>query len=285
MIATVIAAALLLLPATAFAWGAGVHVMHGSLILENLRWLPNLGQILAACPQDFLYGCVSADIFIGKGSKAHDEHCHNWSVGKRLLSGARTRSETAFAYGYLSHLAADIISHNIYVPNQLYTTSSPRRVGHIYWEMRAELFTDEKYWRLAKELLTDANGRHDEFLQEIIRRRGLSFETKKRLFRRAIKLYLERRDLALRAMEKNFRSPLTADQIGRFHQHCVNLIVDFLENPDDAICLQYDPIGADRLEAAKRLRRISRWMNGSKPTEPIFEIPREILALKEYPVR
>ena len=74
-------------------------------------------------------------------------------MGRKLLLQAADPREQAFACGYLSHLAADIIAHNIYVPNQLYLTSSTIRWGHIYWELRADEFTDQKYWKQVLEVI------------------------------------------------------------------------------------------------------------------------------------
>lgn len=56
-------------PGQAFAWGPGVHMVTGNWILQNLAFLPPLmGATLMQYPGQFLHGCLSADIFIGKGS-------------------------------------------------------------------------------------------------------------------------------------------------------------------------------------------------------------------------
>jgi hypothetical protein len=111
---------LLALPGDALAWGPGVHLAMGGTILENLGLVsPFIADILARHRDLFLYGCISADIFIGKGSRIHDGHSHNWDTGFALLHSARDPGLRAYAYGYLSHLAADTVAHNYYVPNIL----------------------------------------------------------------------------------------------------------------------------------------------------------------------
>ncbi len=135
----------------AHAWGPGIHMVKGSYILENLHLiLPSIAQLLRACPRDFLYGCISADFFIGKGHRRRDGHCHNWSVGLKMLAAANTSANEAFCYGYLAHLAADIVAHNYYIPNQLYLTASTKRLGHVYWEFRSDSHIDSSYWNLAR---------------------------------------------------------------------------------------------------------------------------------------
>ena len=95
---------LILVPENVYAWGTGIHIMEGSYVLNNLQLiLPKLADLLRSFPMDYLYGCISADIFIGKGQRRKDDHCHNWSVGQKMLSFANSNSEIAFSYGYLSH--------------------------------------------------------------------------------------------------------------------------------------------------------------------------------------
>jgi len=269
----------------AYAWGAGVHVMQGSLILENLQWIgAALAEILQSFPEDYLYGCLSADIFIGKGSHYHHDHCHNWSVGRRILDAAGSDREVAFAYGYLSHLAADIVAHNIYVPNQLYLTSSTTRWGHIYWEVRAEEYTDRRYWRVAQDLMLRHNAENDAFVQKIVKARLISFQTKKKLFHRAIRLGdLGKRQQADALVSRNSRWDVDGQYIDTLNRISVGLIADFLNHPQNAVCLKYDPIGSDRLVSAKQLRRISRQINGKSPTEGIFKIPSDIAQLAVPP--
>ena len=72
----------LLLPGEAFAWGPGVHLSLGARLLANPQALPaGLQALLAAWPLDFLYGCVAADITLGKKFTHYLEHCHNWRIG------------------------------------------------------------------------------------------------------------------------------------------------------------------------------------------------------------
>jgi len=276
-----VAFALLFFPKEVFAWGVGFHMMHGSFILQNIQWLSGpMVEILRAFPRDYLYGCVSADIFIGKGSKYHADHCHNWSVARKLLHQAKEPPLLAFAYGYLSHLAADIVAHNVYVPNQLYLTSSTTRWGHIYWELRADEYTDPRHWKEVLEIISTSNDHNDFFVQEIVKKNLISFEMKKKLFTHAVKLYdLGKRQRAVSIVSRNSRWDVTQGYVESLHRKCLNLIVDFLNNPERAICYQYDPIGSRRLAEAKKLRRFSKRIHGKDPTEYIFETPVEIEGL------
>lgn len=262
----------------AYAWGVGMHMMHGSTLLQNLQWLTgSLVQVLRAFPRDFLYGCVSADIFIGKGSKYHADHCHNWSTARRLLQQADDPRLQSFACGYIAHLAADIIAHNVYVPNQLYLTSSTTRLGHIYWELRADEFADQKYWKQVLDILSGANDQSDRFVQEIVKKDLVSFDMKKKLFTHAVKLYdLGKRQQAVSLVSRNSRWDVPQQYVQSLNRKCLNLIVNVLNHPEDSICYRYDPIGSQRLAEAKRLRQFSKRIHRKEPTDYIFDPPAEI---------
>ncbi|MBI4377682.1 MAG: zinc dependent phospholipase C family protein [Nitrospinae bacterium] len=265
----------------AYAWGAGLHIKEGIFILNNLKLiLPHIADVLRAFPHDYLYGCISADIFIGKGHRRRDDHCHNWSIGQRMLKLADREEIIAFSYGYLSHLAADVIAHNFYIPNQLYLTSSTRRFGHIYWEFRSDEYIEKRYWRIAKGVINRHNSHNDEFMQEIIKKKIISFNTKKQIYSQTINV----NDIALwqkavAMVSKNSRWDVEKKYIEYLNRLSVNMIINLLNNPGSSICFQYDPVGTDNLLASKRRRRIDIVLNGRYPIKKVFNIPQDILRL------
>ena len=134
-----VALVLLCWPGEAHAWGPVTHLVHGSQILENLSSLaPALQEILRRHRSPYLYGCIAADIMHAK--KLHPQPLHALPLLARRLADRRLRHarerEEAFAWGYLSHLAADVYSHNHYVPVQLVVSFESRALRHIYWEAR-----------------------------------------------------------------------------------------------------------------------------------------------------
>jgi hypothetical protein len=69
-----------------------------------------------AYPKDFLYGSVAADISLAKKYVPEGRHCHHWHIGEEIFETAETERLRAVGLGYLSHLAADTIAHNFFVP-------------------------------------------------------------------------------------------------------------------------------------------------------------------------
>ncbi len=265
----------------AFAWGAGIHIAQGEYVLNNLVFvLPGIGEILRAYSIDFLYGCISADIFIGKGSRKRDGHCHNWSVGLQMLTEAKMPFERSFTYGYLCHLAADTVAHNFYVPNQLYRTSSTRKFGHVYWECRSDVYTERKHWKLAKGVIAGHDPRDDEMIARTVRNRVLSFKTKKQIYTGAIHLYdLAQWQQAVALFSRKSRWSLTKEYVEFFKKLSFTLTIDFLRDPENGRCLNYDPVGSDSIREAKRRRRMVRKLNGEYPDDVGFVIPEDLLSV------
>ncbi|VAX22957.1 hypothetical protein MNBD_NITROSPINAE01-790 [hydrothermal vent metagenome] len=268
-------------PDTAQAWGAGIHVAQGSFILDNLRLIaPNVAAVLATSPYDYIYGCISADIFIGKGHKRHDDHCHNWSVGFAVLEEATDNSTKAYAYGYLTHLAADIIAHNYFIPHLLYSTSATKRLGHIYWEFRADRFIAKKYWTLASKVVSMHNDQNDTLIRKVVKKSHRGFGAKKVVFKRALKMsdIINWRKHVEGA--KNSRNKITRKDVSLMNNYSLNLIIDMLLKGEQSFCLRYDPVGTDNTNNSKLIRRSHIMRLKMRRTNRIFPTPPEIIDVK-----
>jgi hypothetical protein len=268
----------LLFTGEAMAWGPGIHIVKGSYILDHLYLLlPSVAQLLKAFPRDFLYGCISADFFIGKGYRRRDDHCHNWSIGLKMLSAADTPPTKAFCYGYLAHLAADIGAHNFYIPNQLYLTSTTTRFGHIYWEYRADSQVDNAYWELARRVVEAQNQNNDLSLENAVKKRLLSLKTKKKMYVRVLNLTdFDRWRQTCEFVQRNSRWRIKQDYIDQLRDLSISLAVEFLREPQNSICFDYDPVGTRNISRAKRLRRMALRATGEKPVNGVFEIPADL---------
>ncbi|MBI5118938.1 zinc dependent phospholipase C family protein [Candidatus Poribacteria bacterium] len=285
--AILVASWIALLSNDAFAWGAGIHVVKGTYILDNLHLiLPSIAQLLRAFPRDFLYGCISADFFIGKGHRRRDDHCHNWSVGLKMLASSETPPAKAFAYGYLAHLAADIVAHNFYIPNQLYLTSSSKRLGHVYWEFRSDSGVDLAYWELARKVVEAQNHENDAFLENAVRRKIISFKTKKNIYVQVLNLTdLERWHKACDFIEKNSRWEVSQEYVKWLRDLSISLAIEFLRDPENSVCLDYDPVGTRNITRAKKLRRTTKRQTGTLPIRGIFELPSSLSQHNMTPIR
>ncbi len=176
---------ILLLPSSAFAWGAGVHLGLGLRLLAAPEALPvALQALLATHSLDFLYGCIAADITLGKKHTHHLQHCHNWRIGHKLLEECKkeSRAAEACAYGYLAHLAADTIAHNYFVPYRLTMTYNTVLLNHAYWEIRADTGVRDETWETAQLLAKQDNRHLDKILNKVLSDTIFSFKTNKQIF-------------------------------------------------------------------------------------------------------
>jgi hypothetical protein len=197
-----------------------------------------------------------------------------------MLSVAERPFEKAFTYGYLSHLAADTVAHNYYIPNMLYTTSTTKRFGHLYWEFRSDSYTEKRHWKIAKEIITHRNRKNDLFMAQTVPSRIFSFTTRKRIYSSTIHLYdLEQWRRTVDLVNDNSRWEIPRGYIESLKKLSFCLTIDFLTNPAQATCLHYDPVGSDNIRAAKKMRRLVKRLNGRHPTSVGFEVPSEVTEL------
>ncbi len=138
---------LLLAPAHAWAWGPATHLEIGLRVIGNLGVLPlALQDLLRIHPLDFLYGSIAADIVVAKRFTHYLRHCHRWTVGLEVLGNASKPSQESFAWGYLSHLAADVVAHNYFVPYKTILSFHTRAMNHAYWEVRFDTYAPDEVW-------------------------------------------------------------------------------------------------------------------------------------------
>lgn len=252
------AVALLAFPADAFAWGPVTHLVHGSLVLADATTLPSLLQgLLNTHRFAYLYGCIAADIIHAKRyTRSVYTHCHYWPVGWQLLEAAGNERERAFAWGYLSHLAADVLSHNAYVPVRLVLSFDARTHRHLYWEARFDAAQRRDRWRLLREVLAHPFADCDRLVERVVERTLFSFRTNKRIFNSVMAVQrLEQWHAVVRGLGERSRYGLAAAEVEGFNSRCVSLIHDLLRRGRASACQAADPTGHAALRRAAGLRR------------------------------
>jgi hypothetical protein len=245
-------------PGEAHAWGPVTHLVHGSQVLANLSTLaPTLQEILRTNRLTYLYGCIAADIIQAKKyTRSLYTHCHCWPVGWQIVESAKTEREQAFAYGYLSHLAADVHSHNNFVPVQMIVSYQARTLRHLYWEARFDAAQRRDRWRMIRSVLSHRYEDCDRLVERVVEHTLFSFRTNKRIFDSVMALQqLGQWQGMVRRLSSRSRYPLPPKEIERFNGLCVSAIADLLENGRTSACQHADPTGRDALARAERLRR------------------------------
>ncbi len=228
----------LLAPATAFAWGPLTHMYFGSEIYSLGSLLPaGLFEIIRRYRKDFLYGNIMADIIFGKKYLPAHKNSHNWDVAFELLSAAKTKQQKAFVYGYMCHLAADTVAHNVYIVNR-------KNVRHSIMEIKADSIIDKKYWSKAMAIDKNTQMRNDRFLEHALDRFIFSFKTNKRILRGTVLLAILYRERIGDFIDKNLDTTLPERKtIENLQQESIYKIVDILQNGKNSEVVKANPNG------------------------------------------
>jgi len=249
---------LLLLPQPAAAWGPATHVALGQAVLGALYLLPPaIRALLESHPLDFLYGSVAADISFAKKYVPEGRHCHNWSIGEEILNNADSERLRAVGYGYLAHLAADTIAHNVFVPRQLLLTSTTQTLGHAYWEHRMDLHVGDDFLTQARTLVVENDHSDaDELLDDVLSRTIFSFKANRKIFRGMIRLTGDQRwQRVFGQVVANSRFDLPDALVDRYFELAFEQVIAYLNGRGDSRPAQLDPIGELNLKLAKKVRR------------------------------
>ena len=282
--AAVAAAAIVLFPSVAHAWTPGTHIYLGESVLANLHQLPiAVADLVRAFPYDFLYGNIAADTSIAKKYAPVGRHCHAWHVGQEIFDLAHTDPLRAFGLGYLSHLAADTVAHNFFVPRQLVLTSSTTALGHSYWESRFETHLGDVYARTAKEVIQREHDESDAHLDGILSPTLFSVRTNRRLFRGMVRLTESQSwQWAFQTIAATSRWDLPDTDVERHMAVAFEYVMQTL-GEKDAAARRLDPAGEQALLLAKRMRRQALAEGGRQEPERIKATGEEHFGLPAPP--
>jgi Zinc dependent phospholipase C len=262
------------LPNQALAWGAGTHLQLGLAVLDTLGSLPPaIAAIIGGAPRDFLYGCIAADIIVGKKFTHYLLHCHRWQIGRSVLQRAQTPSQQACAYGYLAHLAADTIAHNYYVPYKLMKSFPTLALKHAYWEARFDCFVPKEVWDMGHQIARENYRENDALLRGVLADTIFSFGTNKRIFNSILMVSrLDKWQQFQRTINEVSRYPLEDQDREEYLELAREAVFDTLCSPEDCQSYLADPTGERAQAVADRVRKNLRQTHRSPGHHPIRPI-------------
>ncbi len=255
---------IVLLPGDSFAWGPATHLDIGWKILSNTHGLAApIKLLIDSFPYDFLYGNISADIVVAKNLVKEHKHCHNWRVGRKLLEKAESDSQRAFSYGYLSHLAADTVAHNLFIPEMMVRSFSTSIHRHIYWELRFDALAKRSVWNLPEKIAKSVHRDNDMLLNSVIEGTPLPFMANKRIFSSVLNLHkVESWHKMIDTLSARSVWALHKEDKAKWFKLALEMVEGMLTDMDNAKCISMDPTGKKNLASAiktrKRLRRMKR---------------------------
>jgi len=260
-------------------WGPGIHtVVALSAVDSAAMMLPSVSKIITSFPLEYMYGSLAADFVIGKNKTRRSGHPHNWTGGFKSLTEAGDECQAAFSYGLLSHLAADVVAHNFFVPNLFHSHPAGRGMGHLYWEAKADYLVGPGYIKIARDVLKMDHRGCDRLLHLIAGKRRKGLKAKKHLYKQSVKFS----DYLYATHPLLFAGKMIPWQV--FHEYLAfmvglscRVVKNLLANPDSSLCLLYDPMGKQTLRLAKR-GFFTKFFNARHPNQQ-FALDQEFLEL------
>lgn len=229
---------IILMPSIADAWGPLTHVYLGYQVLDIGAALIPAGiySILKKYRHDFLYGNLSADIILGRRFQTFETNSHNWHIAWKLFGSAKTDRQRAFAYGYLTHLCADTVVHNL--------EKARIPFSHPLLEIKSDSIIDKKYRRVLKRLDKTMQKKNDIFLEKRLESLFFSFKTNKRIFKSFLVLSrLPNYSPVSSFIDNRFPYEITVGDIYNFQQESMNRMFELLNNGKDSEVLKEHPLG------------------------------------------
>jgi len=228
----------LLIPAVSFAWGPLTHIYLGNELYSLTALLPaGLVEVIRRYRKDFLYGTLMADIIIGKKYMSDSKSSHSWEVAFDLMKSAKTDQQKAFVYGYMSHLAADTVAHNVY-------TVDKKNLGHTLMEMKADTIIDKRYWLQAIAIDRQTQVRNDLFLENSLERFIFSFKTNKRIFKGMVFFSVMNQQRIGDFIDKRLITSMPVrEEIEQLHEESLDKIIDLFQNWESSEVVKASPSG------------------------------------------
>ncbi len=261
-----------LFPSNAFCWGPITHIDFAVEVLNLSQYIaPRIAELIMTFPYDYLYGNIGADIVIGKNFTEYEYHCHNWLIGFQVLKSARNNHQKAFAYGYISHLAADVIAHNYFVPNKIITSYRKKLLPHPYWEIRFEKMIDESSANIIGKTFKQRHVDDNDLLKATLEKTLFSFSTNKRLFNGL--MFMTRKKF-LRGIFHGLTSDkkwgFTKEEFREYKLYSLDAVFDVLINIDKSIYTRFDPTGNELINASIGIRKqLNRLHKRGMLTDPL----------------
>ena len=246
-------------------WGPGHHLEFAERVLRRRKELlpADVARLIGSERKAYLYGNLAADLINFKNYGGAYNHCHRWKIVEEMREHSSTPRGEAFLLGYLSHLAADTIAHNHFVPYHLARYARTKGLGHLYWEMNADRFVPHERWSIVTELKADARlAELDDMVNRCVPKKALSMRTNKFLFNHVLLVSeRERWRHGVARLHPLANVQLTKGFLGLFQDAAVERIRLALHKKGLREIERVDANGKEAQAAAMRMRRglLERW--------------------------
>jgi len=159
-------------PGAACAWALNTHLYFAHWLVLALPLAdPELRRAAARLPGLVLAGACLPDLALAGrviGTPAF-RRAHSWSTLRRLGAAPRHDADRALAIGYASHLVADVIAHNVFVPEHEARIARIRHLTHAIAEFAMDEHLRDARMPSASETLRAAHAPMVDFVDRAFR--------------------------------------------------------------------------------------------------------------------
>jgi len=161
----------------------------------------------------------------------------------------------------------------------IHRASTWKRMGHLYWEAKADYFVGPVYMRIARDVLSMEQLGCDDLLKSAVQKSRNGLKARRHFFTQSVKVsdYL----CSFQPMfQTNSRSRyrISPQYIAFMINLSYCLVRDFLCHPDSSPCLSYDPIGSQNLGLASQNTILSKLFRVPRPMCQ-FKVDQELLEI------
>ncbi|GEM_PF-983158 len=253
--------ALLLFPSQAYAWGLATHVEVARILMSDYR---DVLQAFASCilaqPDAFMYGSISPDHFLMKNLKRYRDHSHNWDNAFEMLKNSNSPRLEAFSLGYLAHLAADAVAHNIFVPGQIATSEGIAARRHTIWELRFDCYQPHEAATKVLELEQLPQRRElDRFLASFHTPSVFDLPTNLQLTSGAHRvLHSSSTRSWVGRLESRAVSRVSQDDVRFYNRMSLLYVLDVIRHGPNSLVVGLDPRGGEQIASARYVAKESK---------------------------
>jgi len=276
-------AAIIFVPSLALAWGPAAHLDCSGFLFDSLLLIaPAVRAIMRKHPKAFMYGSVYPDMILGKRYLRPESNNHRWEVGFKVLSDVRSPREESFALGYLSHLAADTVAHNVYIPDLLLDQFDRRGRGHATFELLFDVMVDDEVWPVMRRLSRQNFRDCERLVMRSIPRTPVPKRVNHRLFRSgAVLVRTGGWERIVKRIRPRLSKGIDPADLQPYREDIRKCAVDVLNNQGAADCISRCPTGGSVLAEAEDLRKTLRRLEKRNELDQI-SLPQVVGAFNRW---
>lgn len=215
-----------------FAWGPMTHTYFAHEVLRAASLLSaSIYSLLTAYSTNFIYGSIVADNYLGKPGHKNP---HDWDTGFQLLTFAQKRTDAAFAYGFLSHLAADTVAHG-----QM-DLGAKTKLGHAWIEMESDSLMARSCWKSVVSLDKKRTRSNDKLAGSVID----PVDCRSKSFQQVYKMSIKMSVLNSRRWTRFYK-----EDFAGYHRMSVVRAIDVVNKKENSCYVREDP----NIKKGKRL--------------------------------